>query len=315
MSVTPTELYTAVPAAKRRAPATQPADTPSLPSHHFTVDVEEYFHVSAMEPHISVKEWDGKESRLAPTMGRILDLLAESDSKGTFFVLGWVAARHPQVVREIVAAGHEVASHGSMHQRVTTLTPAEFRDDIRNSKRLLEDLAGQPVIGYRAPSFSITADRLWALQILTEEGYLYDSSLFPIRRAGYGLAGGHRDPHWLTTPSGPLFEVPPTTLRWAGRTIPAAGGAYFRLFPLGIFQKAFRAAEERGRPGTFYIHPWEIDPDQPRVPGIPITTRIRHYGGLDRTWPRLKTMFSEFRFTTIRETYEATPPLGEPEGS
>lgn len=331
MPVTPIQPYPSVPAAKRRAtsvavsapsastppvaPSVAPVTPTVTPVHHFTVDVEEYFHVSAMEPHIRVEEWDGKESRLRPTMEQLLDLLEEKDAKATFFTLGWVAAKHPWVVRAIVDAGHEVASHGTMHQRVTSLTPARFREDIRNAKNLLEDLSGQPVIGYRAPSFSITADRLWALETLAEEGYLYDSSLFPIRRAGYGLAGGHREPHWLTTPAGPLLEFPPTTLRWAGQTIPAAGGAWFRLFPLAIFKRAFRDAEANDIPGTFYIHPWEIDPDQPRIPGIPLTTRIRHYGGLGGTLSRLRKMFDEFRFTTIRETYEATPPLDDPRAS
>jgi polysaccharide deacetylase family protein (PEP-CTERM system associated) len=272
-------------------------------AHHFTVDVEEYFHVSAMEPHIRVAEWDGMESRLEPSMDRLLGLLDAHNAKGTFFVLGWIARKYPHIVRAIADGGHEVASHGTMHQRVTMLTPRQFRDDIREARQLLEDLAGESVIGYRAPSFSITADRLWALDILVEEGYQYDSSLFPIRRAGYGLRNGLRDPYWISTAAGPLLEVPPTTLRRAGQTLPAAGGAYFRLFPLGIFRRAFQETGERGHPGTFYIHPWEIDPDQPRVAGIPLTTRIRHYGGLGRTFSRMERMFFEFRFTSIRENY------------
>ncbi len=286
-------------------PLVQPPDTEEASIHHFTVDVEEYFHVSSMEPHIPVSEWAGKASRLQPVMDQILGLLSDHDARGTFFVLGWVARRHPDLVKRIAAAGHEVASHGMMHRRVTTLTPDEFRADVRSARELLEDIVGGPVIGYRAPSFSIVADRLWALEILVEEGHRYDSSLFPIRRKGYGLAGGARDPHWLTTPAGDLLEFPPTTLRVGGLNLPAAGGAYFRLFPLALFTRAFREAERRARPGTFYIHPWEFDPDQPRVPGIPLTTRLRHYGGLRHTHSRMRRMFGEFRFGTIRRTFES----------
>lgn len=294
-----------LPAAKTTTPPIQAVERDPVPAHHFTVDVEEYFHVSAMEPHIPVSDWATKESRLRPAMDRIFGLLADHDARGTFFVLGWVAERYPELVREIVAAGHEVASHGMMHRRVTTLSVDEFRDDVRRARAVLQDLTGLPVIGYRAPSFSIVAERLWALDVLVEEGYRYDSSLFPIRRGGYGLAGGHRDPHWLTTPAGDLLEVPPTTLRFAGQNLPAAGGAYFRLFPLSLFQRAFRVAQARGERGTFYIHPWEFDPEQPRVPGIPWTTRVRHYGGLRGTLPRLRVMFREFRFDTIGRTFEA----------
>lgn len=271
--------------------------------HHFTVDVEEYFQVSAFEPYVSYSGWDGYESRIRPCMDRLLELLAGSGARGTFFVLGWIADRHPQIVRDIAAAGHEVGSHGWEHRRVTTLTPDEFRHSVRSSKQILEDLGGRPVHGYRAPSFSIVPGREWALEILREEGYGYDSSLFPIRRAGYGFPEGGRDPYWMELSAGRLAEVPPTTLRRAGRNLPAAGGAYFRLFPLWIFRAAFREAEARGVPGTFYIHPWEIDPAQPRF-DVPWTTRVRHYGGLARTLPRLRAMLDEFRFGAIEETLE-----------
>ncbi len=294
-----------LPAQKVIMPPIEAVERELVSAHHFTVDVEEYFHVSAMEPHIPVSDWDAKESRLRPAMDRIFGLLRDHDARGTFFVLGWVAERHPELVREILAAGHEVASHGMMHRRVTTLTADEFRDDVRRARAVLEDLSGLPVIGYRAPSFSIVANRLWALDVLVEEGYRYDSSLFPIRRSGYGLASGRRDPHWLTTSAGDLLEVPPTTLRFAGQNLPAAGGAYFRLFPLPLFRQAFHAVEARGERGTFYIHPWEFDPEQPRVPGISWTTRVRHYGGLRGTLPRLRAMFSEFHFDTIGRTFEA----------
>ena len=185
------------------------------------------------------------------------------------------------MVRAIARAGHEVASHGWDHRRVTEQSPEQFRDSVRRTKRLLEDLAGAAVLGFRAPSYSIVAGCEWALDVLVEEGYRYDSSLFPVRRPGYGYAHGARDPHWLERPAGRLAEVPPATLRVLGVNLPAAGGAYFRLFPYALVASALRAFERRGVPGTFYIHPWEIDPEQPRF-AVPAMTRMRHYEGLDR---------------------------------
>ena len=272
------------------------------PSHHFTVDVEEYFQVSAFEPYLLRERWDGMASRIEPSIQRLLDLLARHGARGTFFTLGWVAERHPAMIKAIVAGGHELASHGWDHARVTDLTPAQFREQVRNSKRALEDLAGAPVRGYRAPSYSIVAGREWALDVLVEEGYHYDSSLFPVRRPGYGYAGGRRDPHWLERPSGRLAEIPPATLRVAGVNLPAAGGAYFRIFPYGLVAAALRQAERRGVPGTFYIHPWELDPDQPRLPSpVSRLTTFRHYTGLTATTGRLERLLTEFRFTAIAE--------------
>jgi len=271
--------------------------------HHFTVDVEEHFQVAALEPHVPRERWDGLESRVEAKTGRLLDLLARHGARGTFFILGWVAERRPGLVRAIAAAGHEVASHGWDHRRVTQMDPETFRDQARRSKQALEALAGCPVIGYRAPSFSIVEGREWALDILLEEGYRYDSSLFPVRRPGYGYARGRRDPHWLDTRSGRLAEVPPATLRRAGVNLPAAGGAYFRLLPYALTASALRDAERRGVPGTFYVHPWEVDPDQPRF-DVPALTRVRHYGGLRRTAARLDRLLAEFRFTSIRDSLD-----------
>ena len=223
------------------------------------------------------------------------------DARGTFFVLGWVAERYSGIVREIASAGHEVASHGWDHRRVTHSEPDEFRQSVGRTRRLLQDLSGQRVRGFRAPSFSITPGREWALDILLEEGYGYDSSLFPIRRAGYGYPGGARDPHWLVRPGGRLMEVPPLTLRRFGVNLPAAGGAYFRLFPYRLTWSALIETSARGVPGTFYIHPWEVDPKQPRLP-CSWSTRIRHYGGLARTSGRLERMLAEFRFAPIADT-------------
>ena len=269
--------------------------------HHFSVDVEEYFHVSAFERLVRYADWDGYESRVNDSVARLLDLLARRQTRATFFVLGWVAERHPGLVRRIAAAGHEIASHGWDHARVTSQSPLAFRDSIRRTKIFLEELAGVPVVGFRAPSFSIVPGKEWALDVLLEEGYRYDSSLFPVRRNGYGYAAGRRDPHWLERPTGRLAEVPPATLRRWGAQLPAGGGAYFRLLPYGVVRTALRDCERRGVPGTFYIHPWELDPEQPRL-DVPWLTRVRHYGGLERTLPRLERLLGEFRFTAIVDT-------------
>jgi polysaccharide deacetylase family protein (PEP-CTERM system associated) len=269
--------------------------------HHFTVDVEEYFQVSALAPHISRQNWDVIPSRVALGVNLLLDLLSRHDTRGTFFVLGWVAERAPRLVREIAERGHEIASHGSDHQLVTSLTWDEFRDSVRSSKRALEDLTGRPVYGYRAPSFSIMRGSEWALDILAEEGYRYDSSLFPVRRKGSGFVGGERDPYQMELDSGRLYEVPPATLQIGTKVIPAGGGAYFRHLPYAFVHSALASAERRGVPGTFYIHPWELDLDQPRV-GAPFLTTLRHYGGLNRTLPRLERLFSRFAFQPIVTT-------------
>jgi len=276
-------------------------------AHHFTVDLEEYFQVSAFERTVSRSEWERFESRVAGQVAGLLELLARHEARATFFVLGWVAERHAELIRTIARAGHEIASHGWDHARVTTLTPVQFRDSIQRSKHLLEEITGVAVIGFRAPSFSIVRGREWALDILLEQGYRYDSSLFPVRRPGYGYPGGMPDPYWIERPAGWLAEIPPTTLQWAGLRLPAAGGAYFRLLPYGVVRAALRQCERRGVPGTFYIHPWEIDPAQPRL-DVSWLTRVRHYGGLRRTLPRLTRLLTEFRFAPIRETV-ATLPL------
>ncbi|HEX6938523.1 MAG TPA: XrtA system polysaccharide deacetylase [Longimicrobiales bacterium] len=277
--------------------------------HHFTVDVEEYFQVSAFEPCVDREQWGAMESRVADSVRQLLELLARHGARGTFFVLGWLADRQPSLVREIAGAGHEVASHGWDHQRVTRQTPESFRDSVRRSKQVLEDLAGAPVLGFRAPSFSITPGVEWALDILIEEGYRYDSSLFPIQRPGYGYPAAGRHVHWLVRPAGRLAELPPATLRRWGINIPAGGGAYFRLFPYGVVRAALQEAQRKGMPGTFYIHPWELDPGQPRV-RVSWLTRIRHYGGLEKTAARLGRLLREFRFTAIADTLENAERVG-----
>ena len=286
------------------APAAPPSVRAPI-AHYFTVDVEEYFQVSALEPTVSRASWDGYASRLAPSVERLLQLLADAEARGTFFVLGWVAQRHAELVRRIAAAGHEIASHGWDHRRVTRQGPLAFRLSVRRSKRLLEDLVGQPVLGFRAPSFSIVAGREWALDILLQEGYRYDSSLFPVRRPGYGYPHGARDPYTLERGGGCLAEFPPATLRWAGVNLPAGGGGYFRILPYAVVRAALRRCERRHVPGTFYIHPWELDPEQPRF-AVQWRTRLRHYTGLRRAEPRLRRLLSEFAFCAIADRIAAT---------
>jgi polysaccharide deacetylase family protein (PEP-CTERM system associated) len=283
--------------------------------HFFTVDVEEHFQVSAFEGVVRREDWPRLESRVGRNVDVLLDLLARHGVRGTFFTLGWVAEHHPEVVRRIADAGHEVASHGYGHQRVTGLTPAEFRADVRRAKALLEDVSGAAVVGYRAPSFSIVPGGEWAFDVLIDEGYRYDSSLFPIRRpGGYGYARAPRDPYWIERPSGRLLELPLTTLRVAGVNLPAAGGAYFRIFPYGFTRRAFAERSVRGAPAVFYVHPWEIDPEQPRM-AAPVTARARHYTGVGGTAARLGRLLDQFPFGSVRSWLEAAPGSAGADGT
>lgn len=276
-------------------------NSPAPIYHHFTVDVEEHFQVAAFEQHVSRSQWDDLPSRVDRGVRLLLELLAERDAHGTFFILSWVAERQPGLVREIAEAGHEIASHGTDHQRVTQLSPDAFRQSVRDSKLILEDISGHVVLGYRAPSFSITRDVDWALDVLIETGYRYDSSLYPVRRAGYGYAGGERDPYLVKRAAGTLHEFPPATVQWGSAVLPAGGGAYFRHLPYTLVRTALDDAERRRVPGTFYIHPWELDPEQPRV-AVPYRTHLRHYGGLARTVPRLRKLLAKFQFQSIAHT-------------
>ena len=268
--------------------------------HFFTVDVEEYFQVAALAPWAPMQRWEGFESRVEAQIDRLLELLARHEARGTFFTVGWVAQRHPSMIRAIAAAGHELASHTWDHRKITDQTQVEFRESIRRTKGVLEALGGSAVTGFRAPSYSIVRGSEWALDLLLEEGHRYDSSLFPVRRRGYGYVGGGRDPYWVDRPVGRIAEIPPATLRVGPLVLPAAGGAYFRLLPYGLVRAAIRSAEARSVPATFYVHPWEYDPGQPRLP-VPPLTRIRHYGKLAGVWPRLERLLSEFRFTAIAD--------------
>ena len=275
-----------------------PAAPPPAVEHLFTVDVEDYFQVSAFDAAVSRADWSALPSRVARNVGQLLDLLARRETVGTFFVLGWIAEHHPGVVRAIADAGHDIASHGWWHRRVCALTPDEFREDVRASKAILEDVSGRSVLGFRAPSFSIVPGTEWAFDVLLEEGYEYDSSLFPIRRRGYGYPSATPHPHFIRREAGDLLELPPATVAWRGMRLPAAGGGYFRHFPYALTHEAFRQHTARGVSGTFYVHPWEIDEDQPRV-AVRWLTRVRHYGGLGVTLPRLERLLAEFRFTSV----------------
>ena len=269
--------------------------------HHFTIDVEEYFHPTPLAPWMPRNAWHGLERRSPGVVERILDALSAHEARATFFVLGWLAEREPEMVRAIARAGHEVASHGWDHRVVREFTPDQFRDDVRRTKSCLEDIVGAPVIGYRAPSFSIVPGLEWALNVLVEEGHTYDSSLFPTRlHPTYGYPC-HRDPHGMLLESGRLVEIPPSTLRLSGTNLPASGGAYFRLFPYALIRAALTSAEKREAPGTFYIHPWELDPDSPRL-SLPWYLHLRVRGSSGNPWTRVERLLKGFQFRRMDET-------------
>jgi polysaccharide deacetylase family protein (PEP-CTERM system associated) len=274
------------------------ASATPLTRHFFTVDVEEYFHVSAFESVVGRDQWSSLPRRLDWCIPRLLEHLEAHEVKGTFFILGWVAAHCPHIVRQIAAAKHEIASHGFWHRRVHSSCASEFRDDVRASKVALEDLTGEAVHGYRAPSFSIVPGTEWAFDVLIEEGFSYDSSLFPIRRRGYGYPGTGLSPHVLRRAAGRLVEFPLATTSMFGYRLPAAGGGYLRHLPFWFIRHAFDVARSQGVPSTFYIHPWEIDPQQPRL-SVDHLTRVRHYRGLSQTSEKLDRLLAEFSFTTI----------------
>jgi polysaccharide deacetylase family protein (PEP-CTERM system associated) len=288
-----------------------------MTAHHFTVDVEEYFHPTAMSRHYPMGAWDGLERRSPAVVERLLSMLAERGAKGTFFVVGWLAEKEPAMVRRIAAAGHEIASHGYEHELVGRLGPDGFRASVRRSKGVLEDISGQPVLGFRAPSFSIVPGLEWAFDVLLEEGYTYDASLFPINQhPTYGYPAAERDPHWIRRASGALAELPATTARLLGSTLPASGGAYFRLLPYGLVRTGLRQAGARGHAGMFYIHPWELDDWVPEV-AAPWHQRVRTFAGRRRCWDRLARLFREFEFQRVDRTVSAMSAAasGHPAGA
>lgn len=273
------------------------AETPVV--NAMSVDVEDYFHVSVFDGIVPRSAWERMETRVVANTTRLLDIFDEHSVRSTFFVLGWVAERHPDLVKTIAGRGHEIASHGYAHRLVYDQTPAAFRADVRRAKALLETAAGRRVIGYRAPSYSITPRSLWALDVLLEEGYEYDSSIFPIRHDRYGIPVSDRRPYLIERPAGTLIEVPGSTTRLGPLNLPVAGGGYFRILPYWWTRWGIdRVNRQEGRPVVFYLHPWEIDPDQPRLRAGSLG-QFRHYRNLHLSEPRLRHLLAEFRFDTV----------------
>ena len=269
-----------------------------------TVDVEDYFQVSGFDAVVSRASWDSRESRVVRNTERLLDLFAQSQVTATFFVLGWVAERFPALVRRIVGGGHEVASHGYEHRLVYSQTSRQFRDDLRRARLALEQAGSCSVLGYRAPSFSIVRDSLWAIDVLIEEGYVYDASIYPIRHDRYGIPGWPRSVHRIDRPGGTIWELPGSTLRVAATNLPIGGGGYFRLLPYGWTRHGFRRLNAAGLPAIFYLHPWEIDPEQPRIPANRLSS-FRHYRNLARTEDRLRRLLQEFSFGRVSDVIAA----------
>lgn len=264
-----------------------------------TIDVEDYFQVAALAEAVKYDDWSSMEYRVEANTDRILSLFDKANVKATFFTLGWVAERSPSLVKRIAAAGHEVASHGYSHQLIYNQTPDVFREETIRSKAILEDILGEPVTGYRAASYSITNQSRWALDILAEQGFTWDSSIFPVHHDRYGMPGTPRWPHRLMTDKGyELAEFPLSTLKLPGYTLPIAGGGYFRLFPYWFSKFGLGSINRQGKPFVFYLHPWEVDPGQPRL-DVKWFSRFRHYNNLDICEQRLAKLLKNFNFTTM----------------
>jgi polysaccharide deacetylase family protein (PEP-CTERM system associated) len=303
---------------RRSAPATTaagPLNRKSLPIvlNAFTVDVEDYFQVTSFEGVVSRADWNRHESRVVGSTRRILDLLARHNVRGTFFVLGWVAERYSSLVREIKDGGHELACHSYWHRLVYQQTNGEFRDDLRRAKAAIEDAAGCAVTAYRAPSFSITRKSLWALEVLLEEGFTVDSSLFPTRHDRYGIPDAPEHIHAIETPAGSISEFPMTVQRFGRLTLPVGGGGYFRLYPYSLTRRLLRRTNVAGqRPFVFYVHPWEVDVDQPRIRTGSRLSRFRHYVNLASTEAKLDRLLSDFRFGRMCDVLALRPAASVP---
>jgi polysaccharide deacetylase family protein (PEP-CTERM system associated) len=264
-----------------------------------TIDLEDYYHVSAFQELMPAETWSSQQSRVDRNTDLLLDWLDEAGCKATFFTLGWVAEQQPNIVRKVANRGHEIACHSLRHRTVYKMTPEEFHSDTRQAKQLLEDVSSTPVLGYRAPSFSITQDSLWALTVLAELGFTYDSSIFPVRHANYGIPQALRLPHRVPTPAGSIVEFPMTTLEFGGRRSPFAGGAYLRFLPYWYTRWGIRYLNDHEQhPVCVYLHPWEIDPDQPSMPGS-FTSRMRHYLGLRSTPAKFRNLIRDFEFSPL----------------
>ena len=278
------------------------AEVPASPLvNALTIDVEDYFQVSAFAPHIKRSEWNSRECRIERNVGRILEMLSNHHTKATFFTLGWIAERYPQLIRQIAGQGHEIASHGYGHERASDLTEDAFFTDIHLAKVILEDLCGSEVKGYRAPSFSIGAGNLWAFDCLARAGYRYSSSVYPIRHDHYGMPDS---PRFAYNVRPGLLEIPVTTLRALGRNLPSSGGGYFRLLPYALSRWMLKRVNNGDQqPGIFYFHPWEIDVAQPRVAGISSKTRFRHYVNISRMEGRLSQLLDDFKWGRMDEVF------------
>ena len=271
-----------------------------------TIDVEDYFQVSAFAPYIPRSEWDSRECRVERNVNRILEMLDTHQTKATFFTLGWIAERYPQLVRDIASQGHEVASHGYGHARASEQTQAAFSSDVESAKRILEDLSGCEVRGYRAPSFSIGAGNLWAFDCLQKAGYQYSSSVYPIAHDHYGMPDSPRFAHEVRAG---LVEIPVTTLRVLGRNLPSSGGGYFRLLPYSLSRWMLnRVNTTDGESGIFYFHPWEIDTEQPRIAGISRKTKFRHYVNIDQVEQRLHRLLKDFQWDRMDRVFHNRLP-------
>ena len=284
----------------------RPLLSPPVPVNAFSIDVEDYFQVAALAAAIPRDTWPTREYRVEANTERILNLLAEKGVRGTFFILGWVAEKSPHLVKRIAAAGHEIACHGFSHQLIYTQSQSEFREETTRAKGFLENLLGQPVIGYRAASFSITRQSLWALDVLIDLGFEYDSSIFPIRHDRYGIPGASPDIGRISAPSQrTLVEFPMSAASFMGVQVPVSGGGYFRILPYWLTRMGLRQINGKaGRSFTFYLHPWEVDPGQPRVK-VSAFSRFRHYTNLHRCESRLRQVLTDFSFSTMRDVLGA----------
>lgn len=271
-----------------------------------TIDVEDYFQVAALAEAVDQNDWSSMEYRVEANTDRLLELFSQKGVKATFFTLGWVAERSPELIRRIQKAGHEIASHGYSHQLVYKQTPEVFRDETRRSKQILEDITGEPITGYRAASYSITAQSRWALDILCEEGFTWDSSIFPVHHDRYGMPGTPHEPYRLEAPGGgTLIEFPLSTCPVGSYRLPIAGGGYFRLYPYWLSRWGLGKINRAGQPFIFYLHPWEIDTGQPRLKVKPLS-RFRHYNNLDKCMGRLQQLLEDFRFGSVSDVLSET---------
>lgn len=278
----------------------------------FSIDVEDYFQVEAFSKVVDRASWASREYRCERNVAKLLGLLAEKKVRGTFFILGWIAERSPQLVRDIAAAGHEIACHGWSHRLIYKQTPEEFREETARSKALLEDLVGTKVRGYRAASFSIITRSMWALDTLIDLGFEYDSSVFPILHDNYGVPGAELAPFQIAAPSGRcIVEFPMSVAKYGPLSVPVSGGGYFRILPYWLVKGGLERINVReGRPFVFYLHPWEIDPGQPRIENAGLKSRLRHYTNLGRCEDRLRRLLGEFSFASMEEVLEGLPVGG-----